>query len=93
MDNLYTVRQIAFILKVHPLTVRRYLREGKLAAVRISGSVRIKEEALENFQRAYTRNVRRLATRVERDTSKIFSLDDPLWRLEGVGGSLSLPKD
>ncbi|MBI4099929.1 helix-turn-helix domain-containing protein [Candidatus Microgenomates bacterium] len=89
MGNLYTVKQVAFILKVHPLTIRRYIREKKLTAVKFAGGVRIKEEDLQNFQRGYT--TRKISVPLTKDLPKIFSLDDPLWQLDGIGGSLSLP--
>jgi excisionase family DNA binding protein len=37
MDNLLNVNQVAFILKVHPLTVRKYIKDGKLKAIRAGG--------------------------------------------------------
>ena len=49
MENLLNIRQVAFILKVHPLTVRRYIKDGKLNAVRVGGNVRIKESQLLDF--------------------------------------------
>lgn len=89
MGNLYTVKQVAFILKVHPLSVRRYIREKKLAAIKVSGVVRIKEESLQNLQKDYS--TRRVKAALIHEPAKIFSLDDPLWHLEGVGISLSSP--
>lgn len=89
MGNLYTVKQVAFILKVHPLTIRRYIREKKLTAVKFAGGVRIKEEDLQSFQRGYT--TRMVKTQPISGPAKIFSSDDPLWQLDGIGGSLSLP--
>ena len=43
MENLLNIRETAFILKVHPLTVRRYIKEGELKAIKIGGNIRIKE--------------------------------------------------
>lgn len=91
MDSFFTTKQIAFILKVHPLTVRRYIREKKLAAIKIAGLVRIKEKALQSFQKAYFPR-EKLAPGTTYETPKNFSLSDPLWSLNGKGGSLSLPE-
>lgn len=54
MENLFNVNQAAFILKVHPLTVRRYIKEGVLKAIKIGGNVRVKESQLQAFSRDFT---------------------------------------
>lgn len=89
MGNLYTVKQVAFILKVHSLTIRRYIREKKLIAVKFAGGVRIKEEDLQSFQRGYTTRITK--TTLTKELPKIFTFDDPIFQLDGIGGSLSLP--
>lgn len=91
MENLLNVRQVAFILKVHPLTVRRYIKEGKLKAVRAGGNVRIKESSLGEFNKdfSYTPSNKQTA-KTQLIPTKIFSLDDPLFRLRGRGASVSL---
>ena len=91
MDQLLTIKQIAFILKVHHLTVRRYIREKKLQATKIGGSVRVKEADLQNFQKAYTSKTIHLPKK--EPVAKTFSFEDPLWKLDGRGASLSLPSD
>ena len=91
MENLLNVRQVAFILKVHPLTVRRYIKEGKLKAVRAGGNVRIKESSLGEFNKDFSSNPPAKQTlRAQFTPTKIFSLDDPLFRLRGRGASVSL---
>jgi len=90
MDNFFTIKQIAFILKVHQLTVRRYVREKRLTAVKIAGLVRIKEKDLQNFQKEYF--AREKMADAHHETVKIFSLSDPIWLLNGKGASLSLPE-
>jgi len=49
MTELFTVREVAKILKCNPQTVRRYIREGLLKAVTLKGEYRIKEEHLNAF--------------------------------------------
>lgn len=89
MENLFTVKQVGFIIKIHPLTVRRYIREKKLPAIKVAGSVRIKEEDLNNFQKAY--KARSSIEGIAKEPIKIFSFADPLWKLDGVSASLTLP--
>lgn len=90
---MYSVKQVAYIIKVHPLTVRRYIHEKKLAAVKVGGAVRVREDHLEAFQRAYETQEKH--TKVSVRESYIFTELDPLWQLEGIGtgiGSLKRNK-
>lgn len=48
-QELYSVEQVAERLGLHVRTVRNYVREGKLAAVRIGKQYRIAREDLEAF--------------------------------------------
>ncbi len=47
--EMLTVEQVAGLLDLHKRTVRRYLREGKLKALRIGKQYRIAREDLEAF--------------------------------------------
>jgi len=95
MDSYLNVNQIAFILKVHPLTVRRYIRDGSLAAVRVGGSVRVKESDLEAFTKALTpaeKPVFRLKKTIAVQLSQPFTVDDPFLRLESRGAGFGVGK-
>ena len=46
---MYSPQQVADLLGLHVRTVRRYLREGRLDAVRLGNRYRIPHEALEAF--------------------------------------------
>ncbi|GGQ34562.1 helix-turn-helix domain-containing protein [Streptosporangium pseudovulgare] len=48
-DRFYSVEQVAEHLGLHPRTVRNYVRDGRLAAVRIGKQYRIAHEDLEAF--------------------------------------------
>jgi excisionase family DNA binding protein len=43
-ECLLTVREVAERLHLHPITVRRLIASGRLAAVRIGRAVRVREE-------------------------------------------------
>jgi len=90
METMLNINQVAFILKVHPLTIRRYIKEKKLPAVKAGGNVRIMETALTAFTKDFfpreNKSVFRKAVSKE---SKIFSADDPLFQMEGRGAGLS----
>lgn len=87
-DQLYSVNQVAIILKVHPLTVRRYIKERKLQAVKAGGNVRIYKSSLEGFTKAFDpeSEERKVAKTVTEVPS--LALDDPIFRLKGRGLSL-----
>jgi excisionase family DNA binding protein len=90
MENLMNVKQAAFILKVHPLTIRRYIKEGKLKAVRAGGNVRIKESSLADFNKDFSSiPSKKQIIKNRLNPAKIFTSDDPLFRLKGRGASLS----
>ena len=46
-QDLYSVEQVANLLDLHVRTVRNYVREGRLKAVRIGKQYRIAREDLE----------------------------------------------
>src|SRR5829696_8505132 len=47
--DLLTVKETADMLKVSPLTVRRYISTGHLRAVRFGRKIRVQREAVERF--------------------------------------------
>ncbi len=49
-DDLLTIEQVAERLQLHPDTVRRYIRERKLAAIRLSSTnMRVRRSELDRF--------------------------------------------
>jgi excisionase family DNA binding protein len=91
MDNLFNVNQVAFILKVHPLTIRRYIKEGRLKAIKVGGNVRIKESSLNEFNKDFsTESPKATVIKTSLKPARTFTLDDPLFRLKGRGASLAL---
>jgi excisionase family DNA binding protein len=50
MDKAYyNVEQVAKMLSIHPKTIQRYIREGKLTATKIGKSWRVSEHDLNRF--------------------------------------------
>jgi excisionase family DNA binding protein len=49
MQQLYSVEQVASLLGLHVKTVRNYVRDGRLGAVRVGKQYRIPREDLETF--------------------------------------------
>lgn len=48
-ESLYSVRQVADTLGVHPETIRRLIHDGRLEAVRIGRVLRVDADALAGF--------------------------------------------
>lgn len=90
MNNLLSVKQVAFILRVHPLTIRRYINEKKLKAIRVGGNIRIEESAVQDFHKE-VEPAEQQTTRVFKTpkvADKQFNHDDPLLRLQGRGAGI-----
>lgn len=47
--GLYTVREVANRLGVHPETVRRLIHDGRLDAVRVGRVLRVESDSLQSF--------------------------------------------
>lgn len=82
--ELLTVTETAQLLRVSQMTVRRFIADGRLPAVRVGKGVRVRREAID-----------RLATPLrpaapERRQSlrgRPTTADDPLWSIVGIGHS------
>lgn len=48
-DTLYSVREVAGQLGVHPETIRRLIHGGRLDAVRVGRVLRVHKEAVDTF--------------------------------------------
>jgi excisionase family DNA binding protein len=91
MNNLLSVKQVAFILKVHPLTIRRYIKDKKLKAVKLGGNIRISEKDLETFHQEITEQATEKSPfRTFKKADNQFTEDDPFLRLQGRAASLKL---
>ncbi len=89
MDNLFNINQVAFMLKVHPLTIRRYIKEGRIKAIKVGGNIRIKESQLQDFHKEFVPGTNSTKNIKSKNPDKIFTLEDPLFQLKGRVASLS----
>jgi excisionase family DNA binding protein len=48
-NGLYSVREVASQLGVHPETIRRLIHDGRLDAVRVGRVLRVHRHAVESF--------------------------------------------
>lgn len=91
-DNLLSVKQVAFILRVHPLTIRRYIKDQKLKAIKVGGNIRIEENVLQDFHKEIVPQTQG-SIRIFKSgklTDRQFNTEDPMLRLQGRGASLKL---
>lgn len=49
MNELLSIQEVAQITQLHEITIRRYIRAGKLGAVRIGRRLRVPQEALDQL--------------------------------------------
>jgi excisionase family DNA binding protein len=47
--DLLTVKETARLLRVSPITIRRYIASGRLQAERVGRGIRVRREAIEDF--------------------------------------------
>lgn len=59
MSKMLTIKQVAERLGLHENTVRRYVQEGMIPAVKFEKAIRIEQEDLEEFIRQRKQRVRR----------------------------------
>ena len=85
-EILFSVNQVSILLKVHPLTVRCYIKEGKLKAIKVGENIRIPKSYLDSFSEDVQPTKYGIkSTPKESKLTKEFSLDDPIFRLKGKG--------
>lgn len=79
-------------MKVHPLTIRRYIKEGKLKAVKLGGNVRIVEKTLHSFMKDFVPQERSNNKYPPKQVSKDkeFTTADPFLRLKGRAATVEL---
>ena len=58
IPETYTVEEVAKALKLHPYTIRRLVREGRVPAFKIGGQWRFEKKELEKLINKYSRKQR-----------------------------------
>ena len=84
MDGLMTVEEVARLLRLNQVTIRRYIRSGRLKAVQVGGRIRMRREDVEQFARPIQRDSGTPSTTEDWEP---ISEDDPLFALIGTGRS------
>ena len=74
-ETYYTVEQIAQMLQMHPKTVQRYIREGKLRAVKVGKGWRISGHDLSVFTEGETEGRGETPTAVVSCVADVYAAD------------------
>jgi excisionase family DNA binding protein len=82
--ELLTVQETARMLKVNPITVRRFIADGRLPAIRVGRGVRVRKDAVEQLATPVVPKAQRAGAVPK---GKRTSADDPLWNIVGIGES------
>jgi excisionase family DNA binding protein len=90
--ELLTVQDTARLLKVSTVTVRRFIADGKLAAVRVGKGVRVHREAIDRLATPVEPRAARAERRASSQSQR-FTKDDALWNIVGIAGDSGEPTD
>ena len=74
-ETYYTVEQIAQMLQMHPKTVQRYIREGKLRAVKVGKGWRVSGHDLSVFTEGETAGRGETPTAVVSCVADVYAAD------------------
>jgi excisionase family DNA binding protein len=85
--ELLTIQETARMLKVNPITIRRFIADGRLEAVRIGRGVRVRKAAVDQLAEPVAPKVAR--TKGARKTVRPMTWDDPMSKL--VGSAIDAP--
>lgn len=77
MMDLLTVNETARLLRVSPITIRRYIASGKLSAERVGRGVRVRREAIEDFVTPIAPSAGKLENGLDDDLVEIYSPSSP----------------
>ncbi len=84
MDGLMTVEEVAGVLRLNQVTIRRYIRAGTLKAVKVGGRIRVRREDVDELLQ---RTSGPSEVPVELEGLEPVAKDEPLFRLIGLGRS------
>jgi excisionase family DNA binding protein len=92
-----TVNETAQLLRVSPITIRRYIAAGRLEAMRVGRAIRVSRDAIERFAAPVNIATPNFGARAAADDDQDvlsdellgnpFTSDDPLWNIMGIGCS------
>jgi excisionase family DNA binding protein len=85
--ELLTVQETADLLKVSTVTVRRFIADGRLPAVKVGRAVRIEKTDAERVAKPIAPKARKARRATPWRRPRAFTHDDPLWDIVGIADS------
>jgi excisionase family DNA binding protein len=82
--ELLTVQETAELLKVAPVTVRRYIASAQLAAVRVGRGMRVPKGEVEDFAKPPESGRQQGNRPNRRRPPGVLTWEDPLWNIVGI---------
>lgn len=71
IEKFFTTEQVANILQVHPFTILKFIKAGKLKGIKLGRVYRIKESDVQEFLESRSTGVRAGASRSDAEAAKI----------------------
>ncbi len=66
-EKFFTTEQVANILQVHPFTILKFIKQGKLKGIKLGRVYRIKESDVEDFlEERMTKTVKKVIPKTEK---------------------------
>jgi excisionase family DNA binding protein len=84
--ELLTVQETADLLKVSTVTVRRFIADGRLPAVKVGRAVRVEKGDVERVAKPITAPAGQRARPVGTPRAKRTSTVGSLWNIVGIAG-------
>ena len=53
-ENIFTAEEVAEYLRIHPYTVRRLVRTGKLPGFKVGGQWRFRKDDIDQWSKSYS---------------------------------------
>ena len=100
MSKLLTVAEVAERLRVHPMTVRRHIKSGRIRSTRVGRSVRVPEDAIGQAEARRFRDMTAeelrawvLRPRTQEELAKRRLLFDEATKRRDAAGPIDIPSD
>jgi excisionase family DNA binding protein len=85
--ELLTVRETADLLKVSTVTVRRFIADGRLPAVKVGRAVRIEKSDAERVAKPVAPKAQQASRASRGQRGRPLTYDDPIWDIVGIADS------